>query len=79
MPCPAAEVIQGNIFYPSVSSDPEIKAKVLFWETLPPIPKSDFFILELQGNANQEQVASLDGLGVSPRLFCGQFHRWQYW
>jgi hypothetical protein len=48
MPCPAAEVIQGNIFYPSVSSDPEIKAKVLFWETLPPIPKSDFFILELK-------------------------------
>jgi hypothetical protein len=63
MRCPAAEAIQGNNFYSSVSSDPEIRVKVLFWETLPAISKSDFFIIELQGNANQEQVASLDGHG----------------
>jgi hypothetical protein len=45
MLCPTAEAIQGNIFYSSVSSDPEIRAKVPFWETLPAIPKSDFLII----------------------------------
>jgi hypothetical protein len=79
MRCPAAETIQGNIFYSSVSSDLEIRAKVPFWETLPAIPTSDFFIIELQGMPIKSKSRPWTGMGVKIRLFRGQFHRWQYW